>query len=834
MKKKTLKIFSFIMSLVLVFSVMPLALVPAFASNAIAVQSGTATGNKEISWTLYADGVLTLSGKGKLSDSWTFGKVGLAISGDVKIKDLFEVITKLGSTEEYVKDVKKIIVGEGITSVGNNNFASCVNATEVQLPSTLTSIGKNAFAYTSIASLKIPAGVTKIGESAFYGTKLVSVVFADKAAIKTIDKLAFAKTNLEKLSVPASVESLSADVCTENAEFKGFDVASGNTKYKSGSNGVLFTKDGKTLISYPVGLTADEYSIPTTVTTVKAGAFANKNLVTLRIPAHVTTMEKGAFECPSLREVYNLSSVKLTAGSDANGGAAKYAAVVHTSEYEPSGFYSVGDYKFVTDGKKHTLYDYAGTETSVSLPTDMTFNNRSVLSYNVGANAFAKSAITSVVIPAEVAVIDSGAFSECAKLEIVSFAEGSKLVSVGDAAFKDCSSLVLISLPNGVTSVGKNAFKNCTSLISFNLPDSVKTLGEGAFEGCSALNSFVVTNESALETIGKTAFKNDKALTGINLPEALTTIGDEAFAGCASIVEMDVPAAVKTIGSGAFADCSGLAKVTLAYDSALTEIKKDTFKNCSDLKEFVVPCSVKKIGEGAFGGCINLANIYICNKDCSVDSSKSTISDNAVIYGYSVSSAKNYATLRRRTFKNIKSEHIWSVATCTKPSVCYVCGDVAAEATEHSYSDWEVITAVTCTESGVHMRVCRVCGDKETLIVPALGHAYGDWYYVKDPVNGIAFKERICTACGHKHMQSVAVIDETNAPKNPTVNYILGDVNGDGDITAQDARLALRFAAKLDAVSYVESKAADVNLDGNVTASDARKILRVAAKLEQF
>ena len=59
-----------------------------------------------------------------------------------------------------------------------------------------------------------------------------------------------------------------------------------------------------------------------------------------------------------------------------------------------------------------------------------------------------------------------------------------------------------------------------------------------------------------------------------------------------------------------------------------------------------------------------------------------------------------------------------------------------------------------------------------------------------------------------------------------------GDVNGDGKITADDARTALRASAKLENLNDKEKSAADVNGDGKVTADDARSILRKSAKLE--
>lgn len=59
-----------------------------------------------------------------------------------------------------------------------------------------------------------------------------------------------------------------------------------------------------------------------------------------------------------------------------------------------------------------------------------------------------------------------------------------------------------------------------------------------------------------------------------------------------------------------------------------------------------------------------------------------------------------------------------------------------------------------------------------------------------------------------------------------------GDINGDGRISAADARLALRYAAKIESLTADQVSAAEVNQDNKITAADARKILRVSAKLE--
>ena len=62
----------------------------------------------------------------------------------------------------------------------------------------------------------------------------------------------------------------------------------------------------------------------------------------------------------------------------------------------------------------------------------------------------------------------------------------------------------------------------------------------------------------------------------------------------------------------------------------------------------------------------------------------------------------------------------------------------------------------------------------------------------------------------------------------------LGDIDADGNITAGDARLALRCAVGLEPLTAAEKARADADADGSVTAADARLILRVAVGLSEI
>ena len=67
---------------------------------------------------------------------------------------------------------------------------------------------------------------------------------------------------------------------------------------------------------------------------------------------------------------------------------------------------------------------------------------------------------------------------------------------------------------------------------------------------------------------------------------------------------------------------------------------------------------------------------------------------------------------------------------------------------------------------------------------------------------------------------------------NELIVIVKGDVQPDGKITASDARVILRIAAKLENPDEVTKESADINSDGKVTSSEARSVLRFAAKLD--
>lgn len=141
----------------------------------------------------------------------------------------------------------------------------------------------------------------------------------------------------------------------------------------------------------------------------------------------------------------------------------------------------------------------------------------------------------------------------------------------------------------------------------------------------------------------------------------------------------------------------------------------------------------------------------------------------------------------------------------------------------------------TCTESGnVEHYKCSVCGklfkdaDGKTATtsvrISATGHDY-EWVVTKPAEVGVpgekAFTCKVCKTV--KETKPIAALEP---------EYILGDVDMNGEVKAVDARLALRASVGLETLSEVQTKAADADKNGEVKATDARLILRASVGLE--
>ena len=227
------------------------------------------------------------------------------------------------------KNVVKVVIEDGVTSIGNYSFYYYVKLKTIEIKSEINRIGDGAFySCKNMNAVKLPESVTNIGYSAFDGcSSLEEIVIPD--GIDSIDIYTFRNcSSLKSVKLPESITSIadySFDGCT-------------NLNYVKIPDGV--TSIGTYAFSNCENLTS--FTIPEAVTLIGWGAFMNcKSLMEITIPKKVATIGNYTFRnCSSLKSVKLPESV-TNIGYSAFDGCSSLEEIVI-----PDGIDSIGEYAF--------------------------------------------------------------------------------------------------------------------------------------------------------------------------------------------------------------------------------------------------------------------------------------------------------------------------------------------------------------------------------------------------------------------------------------------------------------------------------------------------------
>ena len=505
-----------------------------------------------------------------------------------------------------------------VTSIGSSAFGNCVDLTLVTIPTSIVSIGSNAFYNTAIYnnSSNWENGVLYIGDYLIKATELVGLGnYSIKEGTRVIANDAFSGcTSLSSIKIPNSVTSIGS---------QAFYACSG-------------------LISVTIG---------NSVTSIGELAFyACRGLASVTIPNSVTSIESYAFrDCSALTSVSIGNSVKSIGAkvfyncSDLNSVAIGYSVASIGEET----FYGTNIYNNTSNWIDGVLYI---DNCLIKAQSDVKENyvikegTRVIADY-----AFKSSNITSITIPNSVISIGNNAFEYC--YDLTSITIGNRVTLIGDYAFSYCDSLEFITIPNSVTSIGYQAFCNCSNLTSVTIGNSVNSISPMAFQGCISLKEFIVSIDNKNYSSEKgVLFNKDKTElvrypmgkedTSYIIPNSVKFIGPSAFIGSTSLTSITISNNVTSIFAYAFGDCNNLTSIVwnaknfndvsfyykyrtspfyyissqITYFKFGKEVEYIPSYLCSEmsnLKEIIIPNSVNSIGEGVFNGCDELMKIIV-------------------------------------------------------------------------------------------------------------------------------------------------------------------------------------------------------------------------------
>lgn len=322
--------------------------------------------------------------------------------------------------------------------IGYKAFSCYKELTDIVIPDNVKAIGSKAFfGCGSLMKIYIPKDVEVIGELPFEGCYNLLSINVDKKnndyyntnymlinkntknlvrscipafkcserydipeGIISISKKAFECIHIVVLWIPASLKSITPKSFFACEKFSMFIVDKKNQMYRDIS-GVLHSKDGKTLLIYPMGREGS-YIIEDFVTKIGEAGFSHAEYLTsITIPGSVTQIGDKAFEY-----CINLSFITL-----------------------PSSIISIGD----------NAFQYCTRLTNAVLP-------RNIVS--IGDRAFEGCIeLTRISIPQFVKTIGNLAFFNCHKLENVVIQNNVQFI--GDGAFAECSPMFSLTVRRG-------------------------------------------------------------------------------------------------------------------------------------------------------------------------------------------------------------------------------------------------------------------------------------------------------------------------------------------------------------------------------------------------
>lgn len=501
----------------------------------------------------------------------------LEIPSRIKYNNGYYNITATGSSgkatlsgssstyQYYWGNVKKIILPETITVIGDNSFAKAEKLKEITIPESVTAIGGEAFADTSLTKITIPSTIKYLGRAAFWKCeKLKKVTFEEglesigkwafqesglKQAVLpegliTIKQAAFSKClSLKNVTIPASVAKIGSGVFSGCDSLKKVKVSEENITYQS-IHEVIYSKDGKILVDG--GAASLSYEAEEGTEVIEKCAFeSNKKLTGIQLSDSVKTVKEGAF----------LNCIKL---------------------------------KKVEIGKNVTT---------------------------LGASSFGKcSLLKKIEIPNKVKKIEKNAFYRCTSMETLSL--GEHVSFIGEKAFSECQSLDIVAIPEMVSEIGKEAFYKNSSMTKLEISEGVVGIGKRAFSNCDL--QFISLPES-LQFIEEAAFQGNKKLTGVKIPAAVTKIADNVFASCEKLVNLEVSEENEIYCASNGALMNKTKTTLIAWPSAegdisisdsITVIGSFALQD-TQIDSVIIPDSVLKIESGAFAGCEELLWVKI-------------------------------------------------------------------------------------------------------------------------------------------------------------------------------------------------------------------------------
>ena len=707
-----------ITSLIIVLAMLVTTLFCFNVTSAFAAKPTSGTCGNNVKWNLNTTtGVLTLTGKGATKD---YGETAL------------KGIAPWNESRELIKS---IVVGEGITSLGQLLFNKCTVAESVSLPSTLTKMSDTKVAKygtfrecTSLKTVTMPANLEMIGPYCFLDcTALTTVILNDK--LTSIGTYAFnGCTALKSIKFPDSLTSI------------GLSSFEGCTDLTTVTYGMGMTETGNMAFR---NASVSKINFSSTITEISPWGFFGCNFVKLEIPETVINI-RGFANCTALQEVTvhnpncvfdGIGQADASGGKDPFNGSQQSLVVKGHSNSTAQAYAKAKGYKFVSID----ACDHASTHEVITLePTCTQKGTTTQVCDNCGfvvskAELPAKGHTYETVETEDNTAVDGHKYeyqkcsvcnNENTVITHVAFVDG----------YYDYDCTATCTMPgiekktckvNGCGKVERNAVARAGHKIENPTVTKAATCTEAGEEKgkCSVCGKEVTQTVPAL---------------GHTFSDVTETLDNTAVDGHTYVVKTCTVCNQKesTPTHVAWVEGQYTSTVVTKPSCTINGLQIDTCKICKEVRNVTLPANGEHVWEETSRTaptCTAAGKIYYKCKNCNL-----TKSENIEALGHD----------------NVQQSVV--EPTCTtagyttyKCSRCGATSKVESTALGHTPAEnsYVVTTEPTCTTAGAANATCARCGEKYDVVLNALGHDYVDNDTPVEEHPGHVYRMTACSRC---------------------------------------------------------------------------------------
>jgi len=375
----------------------------------------------------------------------------------------FSKVTQLTEIpEDFISGqtlIKKFVIPQGVTKVGDNFLGDCNSGVKVFVPSSVKEIGTisgNGDNDLDVYLFAQDLDISDIEED-------INTLYVLEESYNDYKKqLKDADSDVRVCKIPE--EMLDVYGISMSLDDNTDEIQSSITDDNSDNQMPVKTISGKSVRKedFPNFNTLKSIVIPDGITTISKEAFMNcENLESVTLPKSVTVIGENAFKFCS-----NLASINIPDSVTTIGQGAFHTCRRLKSITLPEG---------ITTIEKRT-FQFCKDLNDITIP-------ESVKTIKMDAFMGCQS-LESIKIPENVTTIEGSAFSHCKSLSSITIP--SKVKTIKQATFGECQSLSSVVL-EGVETIEYYAFVGCKSLASVSVPKNIKKIERGAFEGCKNL-----------------------------------------------------------------------------------------------------------------------------------------------------------------------------------------------------------------------------------------------------------------------------------------------------------------------------------------------------------